>query len=140
MAIGGQISLDLTAGVAQDEKKGMSVVRLIADLTATLITAGTGGLVSMGVCLISGEAATAASLPEPTDVDQEASWMWKVMNRLVASSSVNDRATWTPFFIDTHVRRRIRFEEQQLRWIAGQVGGTDNITINGHIRVLMQKS
>ena len=140
LAIGSQISLDLTSAIANDEMKGMMAVRLIVDLTCTLAAADTGGLVSMGVALVSTEAANAAAFPEPSATNPEASWMWKVMNRLVSAASVNDPTQSVKFGIDTKVKRRVRFQEQQLRWIADQTGGTGNITINGMIRLLMQKA
>ena len=139
LAPASKISLDLSSQIATDEKKGMTVVRVIVDLVGVLSVSGTGGLVSMGLAMISLD--NAGSLPEPNDPDQEIDWAWKTMNRTVANDSVNDQSQWTIFRYDSTVGRRFRFKEAQFRWIAEEHGGSlDNITINGQIRLLVAKS
>ncbi len=134
------ITLNLSSQILDDEKKGMTVKRLIVDLRAQLSVAGTGGSVSMGVAMVSTEAAVAGAFPEPSDPNMEASWMWKQVNSTVSATNLSDFSSFTPFQIDTKTMRKFRFREQELRFIMEVGVTTAPININGLVRVLAAKS
>ncbi len=137
---GSQISLELSAGIAQDEVKGMTVMRVIVDLVAQLSVAGTGGLVSMGIAMVAEEAVTAGGIPDTNVEANEASWMWLRALQTVSATNLSDRSSFTPFLYDSKVMRRFRFEELQLRWICNAGTLSANVNINGSIRVLVAKT
>jgi len=133
-------TFDLSAQVVDDEKKGMTVVRVIVDLVAQLSAVGTGGLVSMGIAMVAKEAGVAGAFPEVTDQEMEASWMWKRPNLTVSATNLNDQSTFTRFAYDTRVMRKFRFQDNELRLILESGVLTSTVNVNGIVRMLGMKS
>ena len=134
----GHISIDLSASIVKDERKGMKVVRTILDCEANLSLAGTGGLISMGMYMWPIEAIT--TLADPADDSQEVPWLWKVINRPVFTSAPTDLTQLQPFRVDTRVQRRFPTQEYDFRLDFQSGALSDNVNINGMCRVLVQKS
>ena len=58
---------DLTDQMADSEKKGATIVRLIIDITCVLTTAGTGGLIRLAIGMVDNDALAAGAVPEADD-------------------------------------------------------------------------
>ncbi len=74
--VGGQDTINLSAAVLQDERKGMTLVRTILELDFLAITAGTGSLVSAGICMWPIEASSAGAFPDADQADYNPAWVW----------------------------------------------------------------
>ena len=89
-ASGGVETQALDVGIPTDERKGMTLLRTLIDITMIAITAGTGSVVGAGIYMISREALTALALFEPDQADDDAGWVWRVIRASVFTSVQND--------------------------------------------------
>ena len=130
--------IDVGALVLNDEKKGMTIVRALVDLTLVLVAAGTGGNLAMGLLMVGTEALAALAVP---DADQAADkgWMWRTQ-QVVSSSLANDRSQHVRIVQDLKSRRRFRSDDDEVILVfnAGTLSGA--INIDGTIRLLALKS
>ncbi len=135
---GSTISFDLTSGVVQAQRKGMSLVRVISDIEAILSVAGTGGLISYGVALWQAEAVSV--LPDPNVSAIETSWIRKVGFRSISSNDPSDRSQYMPMQFDAKTNRRLRNNETEVRYIIKAETLTNNVNLNGIVRCLFMKA
>ena len=106
LASGGQNTVTLMPGVPDDEFKGLTVARLIIDLSAVLIAAGTGGMLGLGIMVVTLEALVALAVPDADEAGDQAGWMWRSMQP-VHTDSPNDRAQATRFVADIRSMRKL---------------------------------
>jgi len=136
LAAAAQNLFNLTSGIPDDQKKGRTIVRLLIDLKANLATAGTGGLLSMGIYLIEQDAFSAAAAADPDGDTVQPGWMWR-WHGSVFSSVTNDAAQRTSLVFDIRARRKLMGEEIDLimvtNWSAGASGP---VNIDGLVRTL----
>ena len=139
-ASGQQDVQDLSSPIAQDEKKGMTIVRIIIDLTTLLVTAGTGGLLSYGIALVSNEAAAAIAYPDADDEDDMGrGWLWRA-RRVVSASNLNDVSMNSRLVYDIRAKRRFSSEDDGLYFIMDAGTLSSDVNTDGLIRVLALKS
>ena len=130
---------DLFQDVADDERKGLTVVSLIVDLHAILSIAGTGGIVAMGITLVGDEALASLALPDADQVDDQPGWLWRAAHT-VHSSANSDFAQAVPFGGQFKSKRRLRGEDETLLLIMDNISLTNNVNITGMVRVGVLKS
>ena len=136
---GGQNTVNLTANLQDDEKKGMTLVRTLIQLAAMPIATGAGSVLAMGIVMIEDDALAAGSVPEPGDNIQKPGWLWKT---LFSSSTavVNARADATLIKEDLRGMRKFAASGSDLVLVAENIQGTVTVNIDGLIRMLWMKS
>ena len=132
---------DLSSQIPADERKGFTLLRTIIDLTCLLSAAGTGGIVSMGIALVSLEAAAAAVFPNPEDDDDYGQgWIWRT-KRVIAATNVNDISMNSRFLYDLKSRRKFSSEDMTLYlMIVNDPAASASVNTDGLIRTLWAKS
>ena len=133
-----QDSQSLTSGIADDEKKGMTLVRTIIDLTCLLSAAGTGGVISMGLYLIQADALAALALPD-VDISSEKGWIWRT-TRVISSTNVNDISMNSRFIYDLKGNRKLPSEDHDIIFVMDAGTLSADVNTDGLIRLLFKKS
>ena len=136
---GTQDNQDLTSGIVADERKGMTLVRTIIDLTCLLSAVGTGGLVHMGIFELQSDAAGALALPDVNDSD-EAGWIWRVGPRVISATNLNDVSMNSRFIADLRGQRKLTSEDHGLHFIFNAGTLTSDVNTDGLIRLLFKKA
>ena len=129
----------LSTDIADAQRKGMSIVRWIVDLTAIVVSASTGGIIHMGMYMASDEEIAAGAVADPGAVDDKPGWVFK-MSRPVYASGFLDYSMGTPFQIDTKVRRRFLTEDYNPILVIDSGVLATSVNINGLIRLLAMKA
>ena len=130
----------LDADVSDDIRKGLTVVRLIIDVTAVLATAGPGGRLSLGIFVGETEAIAASAVPNPSDVGEDPGWLWRTVGQGVFSSLANDMAQVRRFNIDLKARRRYRGEDTNLTLVMDFSTSNESVNVDGVIRQLLMRA
>ena len=115
---GSQENTDLSSNVADLQKAGATVVRTIIDLGGVLISAGTGGMVSMGIVMVTDEEAAASVFPDPDINYEPRGWLWR-SQKSVFCSDPNDRSQMTTWQYDIRSARNRMWptcKRPGLRW------------------------
>ena len=139
IASGGQTTDTLSGNIPDDDKKGLTVVRFLINMTAVLITAGTGGHLYLGIAQITADALAAVALPDADVATEKVGWLWRA-SRVVATDSVNDSTQFARFEVDLRSKRRLRGEDMDLVLIANLPSSSASINIDGWVRMLALKS
>ena len=134
-AAGDQESVDLTSAIPNTDRKGMTVVRILIDLSANLTIAGTGANVGMGITLVESDAAAVVQFPDPSVEGDQPGWLWRVQ-RPVFTASPNDPSQSTRFVHDIKARRRLPGEDYLLMLVVDSSAGNAIINVDGIIRTL----
>ena len=130
---------DLSANIPSDEKKGMTIIRLLIDLVCAAAATGTGNVIAMGIAMVENDAVAAAAFPDPGAETDQPGWLWREVFS-VYTSTLNDRAQSVPIVRDIRARRRFPARQTSLYLIIDTVSGSTSINIDGSIRVLVAKS
>ena len=131
------VNLDGNMDVAM--KKGATVVRIILDLMAFALTAGTGTVLSVAIAMIEQDASVAGAIPDPEDDDEQPGWLYRTA-RPVVTSVLNDSSQATRVAVDLHSKRKYRGEDFALQMILeNHAGGLSSVNVDGVTRVLMLK-
>ena len=128
---------DITGAMVTDRRKGAVLVRCILKLTYFLVTAGTGGIISMGMTLLDQDAVNAVALPEADVMADQPGWFHR--ERVVVSSSdVNDRSQATQQLVDVKPKRKLQGANDVVGiiWDSGALSA--NVNIDGMVRALWQ--
>ena len=136
---GGQATQTLLPGIPDDEFKGMTVVRNIIEISAHLSVAGTGGVLFLGIIMMSLEAISAGIFPDADDEQDQPGWLWRT-GKSVFTSDSTDHAQGTFFSYDIRSKRKFPSEDHRLVLIADMQSGGNNVNIDGAIRTLVLKS
>ena len=131
---------DLSSELADLEKKGASIARIIINMTCVLTTAaGTGGVLTFGICMVENDAVAAGVSPEPSTETDKPGWMWRTRES-VFSSDLNDRAQVAVIKEDLKTGRRFRGASDNLMLIIDSGTLSNPVNIDGWIRVLIRKN
>ncbi len=133
------MSLDL--GVPSDEKKGLTLVRTIIEMSYIAVTAGTGSSVHAGIYLVEDDALSAGAFAEPGDSGDDAGWVWRLMNKPVYTSVSNDSSQQTLIKADIRAMRKYPGEDYSMAMIIEvPAGGNSTINTNGMVRMLFKRA
>ncbi len=130
-----RITQDLSKNMSAADKRGARVLRIIVNYEYNMSIAGTGGLVSYGLCIWPDEASSV--LPDPDSEDQDVQWLWKRTFDIVSSSNASDSTQFTKVSIDVKPNRRLPTHLYSVRLIHKAEVLSDNVNVNGMVRLLM---
>ena len=123
-----------------DEKKGMTLLRTLADLTFEVETVAAAQTVAFGMLLVTDEAVASVAVPGPQDVNDQPGWLFR-HNFVLRTSVIGDGGAIRTFTRDLRGKRKYLGADQV--WvIAFETGGTGGATVRvgGVIRQLMAKA
>ena len=137
LAAGAQTSLEIDSNVITDEKKGMTIVRILMDITWSSTVSGGLGRLAAGITLVNADAAAANAFPEPQSGRFESNWMWChpnlfhmwTTNRFFASRQYDLRS-----------KRMYRNSDNELHLVMNNQDATNPIDVKGGICFLVLKS
>ena len=118
--------------------KGLSIARIILNLTANLATAGNGGNLTLGILKMTADAVAALVFPNPEDEADKPGWLFRRREVVFASIS-NDYSQVNKIDVDLHTGRKYAGEDQLLVLVMNYTGLTESVNVNGLIRVLGRK-
>ena len=136
---GGQQVEDLTSELGTAEKKGLTIVRLIIDIAAVLISAGTGGRLTIGICVVNDDALASLVLPDATNEADKPGWLYRT-RRSVFTSDPNDLAQQAHFKEDLRSKRTFRGASDNLVMVLDLGTSNASVNVDGWIRVLAMKA
>ena len=141
LGAGSSVGISMDGGVPEDEIKGLTATRMIIDLTAVALTAGSGSLLAGGVYIIENDALSATVFAEPQDSIDDAGWMWRVARRPVFTSVVNDSSQVTRLVYDIRSQRKYPGEDYTLVMVLVNLsGGATSMNIDGIVRTLLKRA
>ena len=135
---GTQVGQNLTAGIAVDELKGMTVIRTIGRLILQPGTLNVRPVLSMGTLMMNDDAFSAGAFPDPADADEEPGWLWResrVVQIATLDTSPNQVLQW-----DSRASRKFRGEDDNLVLVVEQSAVAVTCTWDGLVRVLVLKA
>ena len=127
----------LDDNVLSDEKKGMTIARMILDLTFQAATVNVTGILDFGICFIEGDAEAALIFPDPNIDDEQPGWWYR--NRIVLQSVTAEAAGAVHLFKDLKTRRKYDGEDIRVGMIFN-VGSATGVEIAGLMRLLALKA
>ena len=131
-----QTAIDLGTLIAADEKKGMTVVRMLMDLSYRMSAVGTAIILDEGIAMVHNDAFVAGALPDPNDTDEQAGWLWRKRTRVQSEAiTVSRQGT----VLDLRSKRKFPSEDHVLLYISNTDSG-GGINVDGMIRGLYLKS
>ncbi len=106
----GADTLDLTAGLGEIDFKGYTLVRMIIDLTLGPLVFAANSLdsqrMSLGVAMVSDEAAIAGAFPDPNTTDRPLTgWLWRAQAPVSEDPSVGN----TRIMADIRTQRKLMY-------------------------------
>ena len=120
-------------------KKGSTIVRIILDIVAVALTAGTGTVLSVAIAMIEQDASTAGAIPDPEDEDEQPGWLYRTASP-VFTSVVNDSTQAHRFFVDLKSRRKYAGEDYACQCILeNHAAGMSAVNVDGISRMLVMK-
>ena len=141
LAAGNQTTDSLMQGVPEDERKGITLTRLIIELWLNCLTVGTGITYAAGIYVVEDDAFAAGAMAEPGDVADDAGWVWRVLQIPVFTAEVNDFSQVTHVGpLDLRAQRKLPGEDYSLVLIQQHTSGTASFNMNGYIRSLYKRA
>ena len=131
--------MNITANMQDDEKKGMTLVRTLVNLSLLPIATGPGSVVALGLVMIEDDAIAAGSFPEPGDNIQKPGWLWKTILP-TSTALVNQNSDATLIREDLRGKRKFPASGWDLMLLVNNIQGTVTVNIDGLIRMLWMKS
>ena len=141
LANDGTIVVRLDGGIPEDEVKGLTSVRMLIKLWVVAAVANQGGLISMGIYLIEGDAQAAGAIAEPQDTGDDAAWAWRLARQQWAQgASLRERSNYLNINEDIHSMRKYPGEDYTLglAMVNHEADGTCNI--DGMVRTLFKRA
>ena len=130
---------NLTTSMADDLKKGLTLVRTIIDLTVAQTVAGTGANMAMGIYLAGTDAISALVFADPASSGEQPGWVWR-KNVSSVTSLANDASQFVHVFADLKAKRRFPGEDYDMVLVLDGLGSAGSpINIDGMIRQLWLK-
>ena len=129
----------LTVNIEDDEKKGLTIVRLIINLSYRTTTVGVGQRIAVGVCLLNDDAVAAAAIPDPETDDEKAGWMFRDGLHVINNAAA-DGASMGHIKVDIRSARKFPDEDFDMFIIQETGPAATNVQVNGIIRLLALKS
>ena len=137
IATGATVINDLLIQLPADEKKGANIARAIIEITAQMSVASSGGIASLGITTMQGDALAALAYPDPQEDSDRVGWLWRAQ-KIVASDSVNDSSQFARFVFDIRTSRSLRGADMNMLLIL-HYAGADSVNFDGFIRLLVKK-
>ncbi len=127
----------LDSNVLFDEKKGMTLVRTLIKIEYRPTVVDLSVQLSSGICIITGDALAAPTLPDPADGDEQPGWIWRDSLVVISDSLSIPRQS-----INLDIRAKRKFLGEDLRLVLIQEAGSasTNVNLAGIVRCLMMKS
>ncbi len=141
IAASASVFTDLLGGVAEDEKKGLTVTRVIYEWTVRPLTVDvSGAVIAFGMGVFNDDAIAAFSLPDPADAGDEFSWyMWSARNE-ITTSVLNDFAQARTFRGDFRAQRKLPSEEDTFGLISERNASVVTLVVDGWVRSLCKRA
>ncbi len=140
LAPGNDTQDSLVGGIPEDEIKGMTLTRLLMNLTLTATTAGTGSRYAAGIYLAEEDAFAAGAVADPEQEGDDPGWVWRVFQIPIFSSDPNDYAQTRHFILDLRAQRKFPGEDTALILTQTNEGGVSTINSDGIIRCLYKRA
>ena len=135
---GTQASLNLTAGIVDDLKKGTTIVRMIFQIAVRALTVNTAARVAIGMAMVSTEAASASAFPEPGTANDQVAWLWRTQTEF-RTSLVNDQTQVMKFQEDIRSARKFAGADFDLYMVVNEKIGASALDVDGWVRTLTLK-
>ena len=129
---------EVSSGIVADERKGMTLLRTLIDLTSVVISAGSGGLISMGLYMVHTEAAGAVAFPDANEQDDQG-WIWRSGPRVISATNINDISANNRWIFDLKGKRRFPSEDHGIYLLIDASTLAQSVNTDGLIRMLMAK-
>ncbi len=135
-----QFGQSLDAGIPEDEKKGVTVTRILLEIDVVAVTAGTGGIFSAGIAIVQDDASAALSFPDPDSVGDDPGWLWRVARQGVFNNDPNDFSQARHYKLDLRAQRKYVGEDYSLMLIGMNLAGVaSSLNVDGSLRVLYKR-
>jgi len=95
LSASGISNIDLSILIANDERKGMTVVRTLVDFDVIPSAAGAAGNLSGGIVLVDGDAFAAAAMPDPDEAQDQPGWLWRFHKGIFSSGTKMESPVFT---------------------------------------------
>ena len=128
----------MTANVAADELKGMTLVRTLIDVDVNGTLSGAAGMLAAGMTLIHSDAFAAGAFPDPEDEVDQPGWAWRTF-RAFAGVAATESYTPTRIREDIRSKRKIVGDDQDMIIIWSNRSTTTAVDIDGIVRGLWLK-
>ena len=132
-------TLDLTLNLANDERKGMTLVRTIISLDFNSRTAGAGNHIRMGIYKADGDAMAALALPDPGTETDNPGWIFRD-SLFLSTTAANDGSQGRQIHADVRAQRKLLAESDVVAMIFETAGVAITIDIDGLVRTLWKRS
>ena len=129
---GNEDSVDLLANLAEDERKGATVTRVIMDLRYTLAGIGSVQDISIGLTLVNDDALASGALPDPQAETDQPGWLWRTTHEIAEPDNPNLRQ-------HHDLRAQRKMEEEETLVLIIFVAAVNVMTVHGMSRVLMRR-
>ena len=134
-----QSLVDLSLGIATDEKKGMTVVRIIIDMLIIPQSINVLATTNLAIHMASADAFSALAVADADDQDEQPGWLWRTRRSTALSNITNLSSPAALIKEDLRAQRKFAGEDQLLiLQIDNEAGST--VLTRGIIRVLCKKS
>ena len=138
VAASGQNLIDLTTEITAVEKKGLTVVRQIVDLTVSALTAGTGGRFFSAMMVMESDAFAAGAAPDLEVQGEDPGFLWRRVDT-VFTDVLNVRANSTLIRLDNRGMRKLPGEDVVLVLVLRQLASGISMNVDGLIRTLWMR-
>ena len=139
LASGGAFQDGLDGAIDPDEKKGLTLTRMIIDLTANLTAAGAGGTLSLGIYVCEQDAFAAGAISDCGDENEQPGWAWRA-HRPIYSSNVNDHSQASLIQADVSSQRKYPGEDYSLILVGELPASANSVNLDGMIRQLYKRA
>ena len=141
LAVGNTTQDSLDLGIPEDEKKGMTLTRLLIDITVVPISIGTGTLYHAGIYLCEDDAFGAGAIADAGQVGDDAGWIWRVLGVPVYLSVANDYVQRLRWQADIRAQRKYPGEDYTIILTQeNDSSGLTNINTDGFVRALFKRA
>jgi len=132
---GSQQVADLTGLVEDQERKGMTLVRIIAKLTYLMIAAGTGGKIHNAILFLAQDAVNSLVFPDVDDVGEQVGWLWRNQTiHALSAANKHDEAVVETY--DLHPRRTLLGNDMAIVLLWDAESLTASVNVDGLLRML----
>ena len=125
-----------SSAVANDEKKGALIKRVLINLTLELTSVATPTRFTVGMYVIEGDANGANAFADPDGNDQPG-WLWQ--EQFVFERDVDAGAQLMQIHRDFKTNRRLGGKAHELIIVASVGTGDSHVTVRGNVRLLVTK-
>ena len=133
----GQNGLAIDAGINLNDRKGMTIVRIIGDLAFASSVAGGQGRLGAGIGFVNDDAATASAFPDPNRNDVlDTDWLWSVQN-VFHEWNTGTGQVFHHINFDVRAKRKWRTRGDGLFLVTNNNDATNALNIKGYLKYLV---